>query len=99
MPRGKGYRGVETVLGSVDPLRYVARAEPGSLLLEDGRSDEIVPRSALENMIHAAPKGTKVRWYAAGHQLTPKAYTDAFDWLGEKLDVHGPTVPGTRTGP
>jgi dienelactone hydrolase len=95
-----GVRGqVRTILGSVDPLRYVAWAKPGSVLLEDGRSDEVVPRDALENMIRAAPKGTKVNWYAAGHALVPKAYTDAFDWLADKLDVHGPAVPGARTGP
>jgi dienelactone hydrolase len=89
---------VRRVLGSVDPLRYVAWAK-GDLLLEDGRSDEVIPRAALENVIHAAPKGTTVRWYDAGHALTPKAYLDAFDWLGDELDVHGPAVPGARTGP
>ena len=57
-------------LGSVDPLRYIARARPGTLLLEDGRQDAVVPREALENMIGAAPRGTVVRWYPAGHALT-----------------------------
>ena len=48
---------VRRVLGSVDPLRYVARARPGTLLLEDGRQDAVVPHEALENMIEAAPHG------------------------------------------
>jgi dienelactone hydrolase len=72
-------------LGSVDPLRYIAAARPGTLLLEDGRSDQIVPRNALENMIHAAPSGTTVRWYEAGHELNPAAYRAAFAWLAGKL--------------
>jgi dienelactone hydrolase len=90
---------VRQVLGSVDPLRYVAWAKPGSLLLEDARGDEVVPQSALRNMIGAAPERTTVRWYPGGHRLTPKAYADAFAWLARKLDVSGPPVAGARTGP
>jgi len=69
------------VLGSVDPLASVARARPGSLLLEDGTRDAIVPHSALENMIHAAPRGTVVRWFNAAHELNTAAYRTAFAWL------------------
>ena len=72
-------------LGSVDPLRYVAQARPGSLLLEDGRRDGVVPRAALLNVVHAAPRGTIVRWYDAPHQLDRAAYRDAFAWLTRKL--------------
>jgi len=85
---------VRRVLGSVDPLRYVARARPGSLLLEDGRRDEIVPRYALQNVIHAAPRGTAVRWYDTPHALDRKAYRDAFAWLARKLPILGAPVPG-----
>lgn len=81
----KGLRDqVRTDLGSVDPLRYVGRAH-GALLLEDGTKDAIVPHEALLNLAHAAPKGTKLRWYEAGHELTAKAYADAFAWLQREL--------------
>jgi dienelactone hydrolase len=76
---------VRRELGSVDPLRYVARARPGSLLLEDGRRDAIVPRAALLNVVHAAPRGTIVRWYDATHALDRAAYRDAFAWLVRRL--------------
>ncbi len=76
---------VRRVLGSVDPIRYVALAHPGSLLLEDGTRDAVVPRVALENVIHAAPRGTLVRWYPTGHALNAKAYGDAFTWLLARL--------------
>jgi dienelactone hydrolase len=85
---------VRRVLSSIDPLRYVARARPGSLLLEDGRRDEIVPRYALLNVIHAAPRGTAVRWYDTAHALDRKAYRDAFAWLARKLPIVGPPVRG-----
>ncbi len=72
-------------LSSIDPIRYVALAHPGTLLLEDGTHDEIVPHAALENVIRAAPHGTVVRWYPTGHALSARAYDDAFGWLLEKL--------------
>jgi dienelactone hydrolase len=76
---------VQKDLGLVDPLRYVAAARPGTLLLEDGRRDEVVPRRALLNVIQAAPPGTVVHWYPSGHALTEKAYLTAFAWLARKL--------------
>ena len=72
-------------LGSVDPLRYMAKARSGTVLLADGRRDTVVPRAALMNMIHAAPKGTLVRWYDTGHELNASAYHGAFAWLVSKL--------------
>jgi dienelactone hydrolase len=76
---------VKKDLGLVDPLRYVAAARPGTLLLEDGRRDEVIPRRALLNVIQAAPAGTVVHWYPSGHSLTEKAYLTAFAWLAHKL--------------
>jgi dienelactone hydrolase len=80
-------RAVRTILGSVDPIRYIARARPGSVLLEDGTRDELVPHSALVNIARAAPSGTTLRWYNAGHALNRTAYRDAFDWLARKLAI------------
>lgn len=81
-----GLRGaVRRVLGSIDPIRNVALARPGELLLEDGTRDEIVPRAALLNIVRAAPHGTTVRWYDAPHALDRAAYADAFRWLVRKL--------------
>ncbi len=76
---------VRRALGSVDPIRYVALARPGTLLLEDGTRDAVVPHNALENVVHAAPRGTLVRWYPTGHALGAKAYSDAFMWLLQRL--------------
>jgi cephalosporin-C deacetylase-like acetyl esterase len=81
----KALRGeVRSDLGSVDPLRYIPRAR-GAVLLEDGTKDKVVPHEALVNVIHAAPKGTRVRWYSAGHALNRQAYEDAFAWLQQRL--------------
>jgi dienelactone hydrolase len=78
-------RAVRRVLGSIDPIRYIAMARPGSVLLEDGTRDETVPHVALLNIVRAAPSGTTVRWYDVPHALDRAAYDDAFNWLVRKL--------------
>jgi dienelactone hydrolase len=88
---------VKEILGSIDPIRYIARARPGTVLLENGRQDQIVPQSALKNIVRAAPDDTVVHWYAAPHELNKAAYHDAFEWLTGKLGVTGPNVPGAAT--
>jgi dienelactone hydrolase len=72
-------------LGLVDPIRYVAHARPHTLLLADGRRDTVVPHAALENIVQAAPPGTTVRWYDAGHALNARAWRDAARWLLGRL--------------
>ncbi|HEY4348327.1 MAG TPA: acetylxylan esterase [Gaiellaceae bacterium] len=76
---------VKTVLGSVDPLRYIAFAKPGMVLLEDGKHDSTVPHQALVNFSKAAPKQTLVRWYPTDHALDDAAYAAAYAWLLKKL--------------
>jgi dienelactone hydrolase len=90
---------VRRTLTAIDPLRWIARGRPGTILLQDGRQDTVVPQAALLALAHAAPKGTELRWYAAPHELNAKAYRDQLDWLTRKLGIHGPPVAGARTGP
>jgi dienelactone hydrolase len=72
---------VRRALTLVDPITAIAHARPGTVLLEDGDNDAIVPRPALLNVVHAAPRGTVVRWYPAGHALTKGAFHDAVRWV------------------
>lgn len=76
---------VRSALTRIDPIRAVMHARPGSLLLEDGRRDAVVPHAALLNIARAAPRRTIVRWYDTGHALSPRAYADARAWLLRKL--------------
>jgi dienelactone hydrolase len=78
-------KAVLRVLTSIDPLTAIRKAKPGTILLEDGRRDAIVPRAALDNFVRAAPKGTVVRWYPAGHALDSAAFRDAEHWLAHRL--------------
>ncbi len=92
-------RSIRHYLGSIDPLRFLPKARAGSLFLQDGRKDTIVPRKALLTFADAAPRGTRVRWYAAGHGLNDAAYRDQLNWLVAKLRIAGPAVPGAAIGP
>ena len=90
---------IRLYMGSVDPLAFLPKARPGSLFLQDGRQDTIVPRKALVTFAHAAPHGTRLSWYAAGHGLNNAAYRDQLAWLAAKLRIAGPAVRGAATGP
>ena len=86
------------LLGDVDPLRWVRRAAPARLLLQDGRRDELVPRDALEGLAAAASRPKELRWYDAGHALNATAVRERLEWLAGELDASG-AVPGALLGP
>jgi dienelactone hydrolase len=90
---------VEQVMSSIDPLAFIARADKESLLLQEAENDRVIPRTAIDALIAAAPEGTEVRWYDTDHAMGPRAYTEHLDWLQERLEITGPPVPGAQTGP
>ena len=47
---------IEQELGLVDPLRWVKLARANTILLQDGKSDEVVPRAALDALAAAAAR-------------------------------------------
>lgn len=90
---------VEQVMRSIDPLAHIHRADPDRLLIQEGERDVVIPRTAIDALIAAAPEGTEVRWYDADHALGPQAYREHLDWLQEKLGIDGPPIAGTQTDP
>jgi hypothetical protein len=86
-------------LAPVDPLHWIARGRPGTIFLQDGRRDQIVPRRALDTLAAAAPKGTRFRWYDGGHGLNVAAEHDQLVWLAARLGIRGPRVAGAPIGP
>jgi dienelactone hydrolase len=75
------------LLRQVDPLRWIRQARPNTIFFQDGKRDEVVPRSALVALIRAAPKPQRVRWYATGHSPNGPEQADAVAWLGERLNA------------
>jgi dienelactone hydrolase len=86
-------------LGGVDPLRWVKLARPGTILLQDGIKDEVVPRAALDALAAAAGKAAEVRWYDQGHAPSNAAWADQLDWTADRLGVARPIVKGAESGP
>jgi dienelactone hydrolase len=90
---------VRRVLGEVDPLRFVRRAHPSALFFQDGLDDTVVPHAQLAALAGAGSEPKRIRWYPADHSLDAQAFRDQLAWLSRELGIHGPPVPGSRTGP
>ena len=71
----------------VEPIRFIAHASPGALLLQSGRLDNLVPVADAEELHAAAPNSGTIRWYDAGHGLNQQATFDRHDWLHEKIGL------------
>lgn len=90
---------VEETMRRIDPFSALA-GTTADVLVQAGRRDDVVPSTAIEALVAAAPEGsTELRWYDAGHALDDTAYREHLDWLSERLPVDGPVVVGAATGP
>ena len=65
----------------IEPLRFVGRAAPASILFQSGRYDRLVPPADAVWLHRAASEPKTVKWYDAGHGLGPQAQTDQVEWL------------------
>src|SRR4029078_6521476 len=81
---------IEQELGLVDPLRWGQLARENTILLEDGKSDEVVPRAALDALAAAAGKAAEVRWYDQGHAPANVAWADQPRSAGHPLRAAAP---------
>ncbi len=71
-------------LAPLDPVKWVPRLR-GQVLMQFADNDEHVSTARREQLAAAAPKGTEVRVYKAGHELSAEATRDRLDWLGQAL--------------
>ena len=69
----------------LDPVRYVPRAAPTSLLFQNGRRDPISPGTDVDALVAAATAPKEQRWYDAGHELNEQARADLDEWLVKLL--------------
>ncbi|ARK12878.1 acetylxylan esterase [Fibrella sp. ES10-3-2-2] len=82
----------------IEPIRYIGRSAPASLLLQSAYQDEAVPVATAGQLHRAAPASATVRWYQATHQLNAQAYVDQLTWLHAKLGMT-PPGPDDQPGP
>jgi dienelactone hydrolase len=71
----------------IEPIRFVAHASPTPLLLQNGRSDNLVPPADAEALHAAAAEPKTIQWYLAGHGLGQPALLARHDWLVEQIGL------------
>ena len=71
-------------LAPLDPVKWVPKLR-GPVLMQFADNDEHVSTGRREQLAAAAPKGTDVRVYKAGHELNETATRERLAWLGRTL--------------
>jgi dienelactone hydrolase len=70
---------------AIDPIRFISRAAPASLLFQNGTRDAVSPRRDVDLYFRAASKPKERRFYDAPHELDAQALTDRDAWLVKLL--------------
>jgi dienelactone hydrolase len=70
---------------AIDPVRYISRAAPASLLFQNGTRDPVSPRKDVDAYFRAASKPKERRFYNAPHELDAQALADRDAWLVKLL--------------
>lgn len=74
----------------VDPIYYISRAAPASLLFQFADSDIYISEQTALEFYGEASEPKQVEWYEAAHDLDVREAQDArLEWLGQKLDFAG----------
>ncbi len=74
-------------MSPIEPIRFIAHASPTTLLLQNGRFDNLVPVADAELLHAAAPEPRTIRWYDAGHSLNTQALFDRHEWLNVQIGL------------
>ncbi|MBO0953051.1 alpha/beta hydrolase family protein [Fibrella forsythiae] len=82
----------------IEPIRFIHRTPGAGLLLQSARQDEAVAAADAEALHRAAPAGTLIKWYDAGHRLNAQAYLDQLAWFHQQLGTRA-AGPGDEQGP
>jgi dienelactone hydrolase len=77
-------------MAPIEPIRFVAHASPTALLLQSGRSDNLVPVADAQALHAAASQPKTILWYAAGHGLNQQAALDRLAWLHREIGLDAP---------
>lgn len=70
---------------AIDPVHYIGRAAPVSLLFQNGTHDPISPPKDVTALVRAASSPKESRRYDSGHELNEQARADLDAWLEERL--------------
>ena len=74
-------------MAPIEPIRFIPHAPPTALLLQNGRSDNLVPAADAQDLHAAAPETKTIHWYDAGHSLNLQALRDRHEWLRGQIGL------------
>lgn len=77
----------ERMFRSIDTVHFLPDLAPAAVLVQGGERDQVVPRAELEELYEATSRPKQIRWYDAGHQLSPRARSDRVAWLSAELGL------------
>lgn len=72
---------------SIDTIHFAPDLSPARVLFQGGDRDRVIPRAELEALYEATSEPKQIRWYAAGHELNPKAGRERVTWLSGELGL------------
>ena len=78
----------ERLFRSIDTIHFMSDLAPAAVLVQGGERDQVTPRAELEALYRAARGRKQIRWYAAGHELSPAAGRDRVAWLSTELGLN-----------
>jgi dienelactone hydrolase len=78
----KAYR---RAYAKIDPVRYISRAAPASILFQNGTRDPVSPRADVDAYFRAASTPKERHFYVAPHELDAQALADRDAWLVKLL--------------
>ena len=70
-----------------DAVPGVSDADGATIYLQFGTQDDVVIASDVGEWVAAAPPGTRIDRYPAGHALDASAVADRAAWLVERLGL------------
>lgn len=85
-------------MAPIEPIRFISRAAPVALLMQNGKSDAVITKADAEALHKAASEPKTVWWYNAGHSLLPQAVMDKHTWLNGQIGTDRMKAPGGGRG-
>lgn len=82
---GRRLRTYVRAYSAVDPVRYVGRSAPASLLFQNGNRDPISPPKDVDALVRVAGRPKEALVYEGGHDLNDTARADLTAWLEQLL--------------
>jgi len=74
-------------MSEIDPIAHIPHLRPAPVLFQFATDDRHVPNERAEEFFAAASDPKEMKWYDAGHALSPDARRDRVIWLKEKLSL------------